>query len=97
MREFHNQFSSDLLEMLPLPFVITASSCTRDNLRKYLPKTAISLEIELAAPTNVLRFDLDFRIDGTLRRIILHVPHPPLGSSQAERTEDQWLPKLTLA
>jgi hypothetical protein len=79
LREFHNQFSSDLLEMLPLPFVITASSCTRDNLRKYLPKTAISLEIELAAPTSVLRFDLDFRIDGTLRRIILHVPHPTAG------------------
>ncbi|KAI9870338.1 MAG: hypothetical protein M1830_004363 [Pleopsidium flavum] len=79
LREFHNQFSSDLLEMLPLPFVITASSCTRDNLRKYLPKTAMSLEIELTAPTSVLRFDLDIRIDGTLRRIILHVPHPTAG------------------
>jgi hypothetical protein len=43
LRELHNQFSSDLLEMLPLPFVITTSSCTRDNLRKYLPKTAMSL------------------------------------------------------
>ena len=39
----------------------------------------MSLEIELAAPTSVLRFDLDIRIDGTLRRIILHVPHPTAG------------------
>lgn len=76
LREFHNQFSSDLLEMLPLPFVITASSCARDNLRKYLPKTAVSLEIELAV---VLRFDLDIKTDGTLRRIILHLPHPTAG------------------
>ena len=79
LREFHNQFSSDLLEMLPLPFVITASSCARDNLRKYLPKTAVSLEIELAASTIVLRFDLDIKTDGTLRRIILHLPHPTAG------------------
>lgn len=56
--------------MLPLPFVITASRYTRDSLRKCLPKNAMSLEIELAAPTIVLRFDLDIRIDGTLRRII---------------------------
>ena len=65
--------------MLPLPFVITTSSCTRDNLRKYLPKTAMSLEIKLAAPTSVLRFDLEIRIDGTSCRIILHVPHPTAG------------------
>ncbi|KAL6718105.1 hypothetical protein ACLMJK_004191 [Lecanora helva] len=79
LREFHNQFSSDLLEMLPLPFVITASSCARDNLREYLPKTAVSLEIELAASAIVLRFDLDIKTDGTLRRIILHLPHPTAG------------------
>ncbi|KAL8718407.1 MAG: hypothetical protein Q9225_004450 [Loekoesia sp. 1 TL-2023] len=58
---------------------VLASSCTRDNLRKCLPKTATPLEIELAAPTSVLGFDLDFRTDGTLRRIILHVPHPTAG------------------
>ena len=36
----------------------------------------MSLEIEMTASTKVLRFDLDIRIDDTLRRIILHVPHP---------------------
>lgn len=57
----------------------------------------MSLEIELAHPTSILRFDLDFKIDGTLRRIISMSLTLPLGSSQAERTEDQWPPKLTLA
>ncbi|MCJ1388950.1 hypothetical protein MMC18_001801 [Xylographa bjoerkii] len=85
LREFYNQFSSDLLAMLPLPLVITTSSCTRENLRKYLRKTATSLEIKLAAPTSVMRFDLDIRIDGTLRRIILHVPHVPRSPSVLHR------------
>ena len=62
--------------MLPLLFVITAFSCARNNFRTYLPKTAVSLEIELAV---VLRFDLDIKIDGILRRIILHLPHPIAG------------------
>lgn len=39
----------------------------------------MSLEIELAASTSVSRFDLDIRTDDTLRRIILHVPHPTAG------------------
>jgi hypothetical protein len=78
LKALHDHFSADLLDMLPLPFIITASSCTRDNLRKYLIKSAMSLEIELVPPAGVLIFDLDFR-NGTLRRIILHIHHPTAG------------------
>lgn len=78
LKALHTQLSLDLLEMFQLPFIITASSCTRDNLRKHLSKSAISLEIELLPPVGVLKFDLDFR-GQTLRRIILHLHHPTAG------------------
>ncbi|KAK7890857.1 hypothetical protein LTR67_008070 [Exophiala xenobiotica] len=58
-----------MLDNLALPFLIAASSCTRSNIRKTLAKEAKFLEIHIAPPLGVLRFDLDFR-NGVLRRII---------------------------
>jgi len=78
LRSLHDQFSMDLLEYLPLPFVVTASSCTRERLRKSLGASARALDIVLDHPVAIRRFDLDFRHDG-LRRIILHVHHPISG------------------
>lgn len=78
LRTLHHSVSSDILEILPLPFIISASSCTRKNIRKTLSKEAKCLEIPFAPPVGVLRFDLDF-INGALRRIILHVHHPCAG------------------
>lgn len=74
----HHSVSSDILEILPLPFIISASSSTRKNIRKTLSKEAKCLEIPFAPPVGVLRFDLDFT-NGALRRIILHVHHPCAG------------------
>ncbi|KAK5269578.1 hypothetical protein LTR99_007012 [Exophiala xenobiotica] len=58
-----------MLDNLALPFLLAASSCTRSNIRKTLVKEAKFLEIHIAPPLGVLRFDLDFR-NGVLRRII---------------------------
>ena len=78
LKAVHNDVSSDILEILALPFLITASSCARDNLRKKLSKAAKTLEVEIAPHLGTLKLDLDFR-HGTLRRMILHVPHPTAG------------------
>ncbi|KAK6513418.1 hypothetical protein TWF281_005044 [Arthrobotrys megalospora] len=78
LRKTHNEMSKDVLDILPLPFLVTGSCCTRDNLRKILGEGVKSIEIEIAPPVGVLKFDLDFR-RSTLRRIILHVHHPAAG------------------
>ena len=70
--------STDILEILPLPFLITGSSCTRENLCRNLSKATKRLEITIVPTTDVLKLDLDFR-RGTLRRMILHVHHPCAG------------------
>ncbi|RYC65635.1 hypothetical protein CHU98_g560 [Xylaria longipes] len=69
-----------LLELLQLPFIITASSCTRDRLRKTLTSEAKKIELMIAPPRGMLRWDLDFRGGGgQLKRIITHVHHPVAG------------------
>jgi hypothetical protein len=78
LKALHHIVSSDILEILPLPFIISASSCTRKNIRKTLSKQAKYLETPIALPVGVLRFDLDFR-NGALRRVILHIHHPCAG------------------
>lgn len=78
LKTLHHSVSTDILEILPLPFVITGSSCTRKNIRKTLSRETKCLEIALVPPVGVLKFDLDFR-NGALRRIILHVHHPCAG------------------
>lgn len=75
LQNIHYCVSADILEMLPLPFDVTASSCARDNIRKHLSKRNRRIQIELLPPSGVLTFDLDFRQD-YLRRIIAHVHHP---------------------
>lgn len=74
----HNTLSTDVLDALPLPFVLVASACTREHLQKHLKVNVVSLNIDLGLPTAVLRFDLDYR-DNALRRIILYVQHPMAG------------------
>ena len=78
LKVLHSDASSDILEILPLPFLITGSSCARENLRKNLSKATKSLEVEIAPRIGILKLDLDFR-HGTLRRMILHVHHPCSG------------------
>lgn len=83
LRSLHDQLSADLLEILPLPFVVTGSACTRKSLKKTLRAETASLRIDLGMPEAALDFDLDFQEDG-LRRIIVHVPHPTGGFYQVD-------------
>lgn len=78
LRALHDQMSHQVLEILPLPFVVTASSCAREGLRRTLGKEAKRIEIDVSPPIGILRFDLDYR-HGFLRRIIVHVHHPAAG------------------
>lgn len=78
LRALHNQMSHQVLDILPLPFVITASSCARDGLRRTLGDEAKRMDIAVSPPIGILRFDLDFR-SGSLKRIIVHVHHPTAG------------------
>jgi hypothetical protein len=78
LKTFHHSVSTDILKILPLPFIITGSSCTRKNIHKTLSRETKCLEIVLIPPVGVLKFDLDFR-NGALWRIMLHVHHPCAG------------------
>lgn len=78
LRALHDQMSHQVLDILPLPFVITASSCARDGLRRTLGDEVKRMDIAVAPPIGILRFDLDFR-SGFLKRIIVHVHHPTAG------------------
>ena len=50
----YSKMSTDILEILPLPFLITGSSCARENLRKNLSKATKSLEVEIAPRIGIL-------------------------------------------
>jgi len=69
---FPNDFSWQLIEMVPMPFLVTGAACAREGIRQRLPLAKRLLV------NNLLEFDLDFRA-GVLRRIILHLPHPVAG------------------
>lgn len=95
LRQLHNQLSKDILDILPLPFIVTASGCTRDNIRKTLSPARKSFDIQISE-TTALKVDLDFREESTsskrdlpskfLRRLIIHVHHPASGfASTLER------------
>lgn len=95
LKALHNQLSKDILDALPLPFIVTASGCTRDNIRKTLSSARKTFQIQIS-PTTTLKFDLDFREEGApskqdlqngfLRRLIVHVHHPASGfASTLER------------
>lgn len=85
LRDVHDAMSRDILTILPLPFLITASSCARENVRKTLGSESRSLEIPIAFPTGILKFDLDYQF-GTLRRIIGHIHHPSAGFFASQQT-----------
>ena len=68
----------EVLEILPLPFLVAASSCARDNLAAVLGPKSKRLHLTIKPPNGILRLDLDFR-PGNLRRIAFHVHHPAAG------------------
>lgn len=76
--KLHNNFSAAILDLLPLPFVITASGCVKENFKKILGKDAVSLELIPEIDSDTLVLNLDFR-DDMLHRMVLHVHHPVSG------------------
>lgn len=70
----HDTLSCDILEILPLPLLIIAGSCTKKQYRKTLSNRARRLELVIA-PDSIITFDLDFKSDG-LRRITAYIDHP---------------------
>ena len=80
LRDFHNDFSWQLMEIIPMPFLVTGAACAREGIRQRLP-LAKRLRVN-----DVLEFDLDFRA-GVLRRIILHLAHPVAGFYTNEKTK----------
>ncbi|KAF9892888.1 hypothetical protein FE257_000478 [Aspergillus nanangensis] len=77
LKALHDQVSAEILELLPLPFLITASGCTRENVRRTLTGLKKSIDITISESTT-LKLDLDFRTS-FLRRIIVHTHHPSSG------------------
>ncbi|KAJ9639175.1 hypothetical protein H2204_003785 [Knufia peltigerae] len=74
LRSLHDRFSSGLLELLPLPWVVIGGGCAKDSYRRTLSGCSKQLTIQLADAVN-LEIDLNFH--GTsLRRIVIYVPHP---------------------
>lgn len=82
LRALHDQMSMDILHLLPLPFVITGSSCVRESIRKNFHENLIPLEIPLKTgiipEAATLRLDIEYRLD-TIQRIFCHVHHPSAG------------------
>src|SRR5436189_2715657 len=74
VRTLHDKACSDILDLLPLPFLIVAGACPRKNFEKTLHEHSKRVKVSLS-PQCELTFDLDYRGD-TLRRIIGYVDHP---------------------
>lgn len=82
VRSLHDQMSVDILKLLPLPFILTGSSCVRENIRKRYKDTIVSmdflLETQIALRSVLLRIDIDYHQNG-VRRLFCHVHHPSAG------------------
>ncbi|KAF2436465.1 hypothetical protein EJ08DRAFT_147804 [Tothia fuscella] len=73
-RALHDALSAELLEDLPLPWLVVAGSCPKVSYRKTLSTQARRLSLSLST-VSTLEFDLDFR-HTRLKRITTCVPHP---------------------
>ena len=73
-RDLHNALSRDILEILPLPLLLVAGSCAKEQSRKTLSSRARKIEL-VVKPSSSIEIDLDFRPDG-LRRITAYMDYP---------------------
>lgn len=76
-RLLHDQLSSDILDILNLPWFIVGGSCAKSSYQRTLLPTSRLITLNLS-PTINLEIELDFRANH-LRRISLYVPHPSSG------------------
>ncbi|KIW13277.1 hypothetical protein PV08_08465 [Exophiala spinifera] len=73
-RSIHDQFSRELLELLPLPWVLIGGGCAKHSYRRTLSGLSKQLTMELDDAVK-LEIDLDFQ-ENSIRRIAIYVPHP---------------------
>jgi hypothetical protein len=73
-RALHDTISAELLDELPIPWLLVAGSCPKTSYRKTLTAQSRRLTLHLSGLSN-LEFELDFR-HNRLRRITLYIPHP---------------------
>lgn len=74
LRDLHDKVSLDILDLLPLPFLILAGACPAAQLSKTFSGHTQRVEVPLTQDCT-LAFDLLFGSNG-LRRIIGYVDHP---------------------
>ena len=77
LRQLHDEFSMDVLRMLPLPFVVIFGSCPQKSFRRLSGHKLKLVEVTLMPPDGKLQFLLDFNSrDGSLSRIYCLLNHP---------------------
>ncbi|KAL8694499.1 MAG: hypothetical protein Q9218_000829, partial [Villophora microphyllina] len=78
VKRLHDAVSTDILAMLPLPFVVVTGTCARANYEKG-PFTGVvrRLAVNLIPGTNLV-FDLIFS-DHAMRRMTVYIDHPAAG------------------
>lgn len=79
-RSFHDKFSCELLELLPLPWVMIGGGCAKDSYRRTLSPLSKQISIPLSDTAN-LQIELDIHENG-IKRIAMYVPHPSSGFFQ---------------
>jgi hypothetical protein len=79
-RSIHDEFSRELLELLPLPWLIIGGSCAKDSYRRTLSPLAKQVLVPLSETVN-LQIELDIQENG-IKRIAIYVPHPSSGFFQ---------------
>lgn len=79
-RSVHDEFSRELLELLPLPWVIIGGGCAKDSYRRTLSPLSKQILVPLSDTVN-LQIELDIQENG-IKRIAIYVPHPSSGFFQ---------------
>ena len=76
-RSLHDALSSEILEILSLPWLIVGGACAKENYRRTLSHNSRLLSLSLS-PTVNIEFELDIR-ETSVKRITTYVPHPSSG------------------
>ncbi|KIV95841.1 hypothetical protein PV10_03447 [Exophiala mesophila] len=76
-RLLHDKLSSDILNILDLPWLIVGGSCAKSSYQRTLLPTSRLTTLSLSSTINI-EIELEFGTDH-LRRITLYIPHPSSG------------------
>jgi len=76
-RSLHDALSSEILEILSLPWLIVGGACAKENYHRTLSHNSRLLSLSLSSTVNV-EFELDIR-ETSVKRITTYVPHPSSG------------------